>query len=52
MYSLQDQDLTAFEYMRMRDRGKMGASKPVFVGQHEPESAEATGIAEHSRWLK
>jgi hypothetical protein len=30
VYSLQD--LMAFEYMSMRDRGKMGASIPVFLG--------------------
>jgi hypothetical protein len=38
----------AFENMSMQDRAKMGASIPVFVGQHEPESAETSGIVEHS----
>jgi hypothetical protein len=42
------QGLIAFEYMSMQDRGNMGANIPVFVGQHEPESAEASGIVEHS----
>jgi len=28
--------------------GKIGAGIPVFVGQHEPESAEASGIVKHS----
>jgi hypothetical protein len=47
-YSLQD--LLAFEYMSMRDRGKRGACIPVFAGQHEPEPAEAGGIVGHSLW--
>jgi hypothetical protein len=42
------QDLMAFEYMSMRDRGRMGASIPGFVGQHNPEPAEASGIVGHS----
>jgi hypothetical protein len=46
MYLLQG--LVAFEYMSMQDRAKMGASIPVVVGQHEAESAETSGIVEHS----
>jgi len=42
------QDLMTFEYMSMRNRGKIGAGIPVFVGQHEPESAEASRNVEHS----
>ena len=45
---LRMQDLMAFEYMSMRDWGKTSTSIPVFVGQHEPGSAEASGIVEHS----
>ena len=41
------QDLMAFEHMSMRDPGNMGTSLPRFVGQHEPESAEASGIVEY-----
>lgn len=42
------QDLMAFEYMSMPDRGELGTSIPVIVGRHKPESAEAGGIGEHS----
>jgi len=34
--------------VRINEHARPGKSIPVFVGQHEPESAEASGIVEYS----